>query len=236
MTFIESPFSGSDISYGGIVFMKIFRVLLLTVMCVLMLALAACNNDDDTVQGETPSELDQFIQAIEEGDEIELTPVPPEIHERYLDPDHPEFPFYIPETVGRFVLNEDERAYYDQYILMGELSALEGVAPVSILKMWIQAGIDGNFVSEFNLFHPDTLGDFTLEVHLEDDTPEAAGSPAIRQRWADVFFSQIDEGEFVEDESGNRGFLTFYTEMGEQITLTVRRGENDIWLVERGFF
>ncbi|MCL2853260.1 MAG: hypothetical protein FWE20_09555 [Defluviitaleaceae bacterium] len=216
--------------------MKIFRMMIVSVMCVMLLALAACGNDGEEAQVEPPSEIDQILQAIEEGEDIELTPVPPEIHERYLDPDHPEFPFYIPETVGVFELSEAERAYYDEYILTGDLSALEGIEPVSVLRVWIQAGIDGNLEHEFNLFHPDTLDGETLEAYLESNSPEFAGSPAIRQRWANVFFSHLEDGEFVVDADGSRGTLIFYTETEERISLSVRQNEAGIWLVERGFF
>ena len=217
--------------------MKIFNITLITALCVILLALAACN--DEGAPEEPLSELDQFLQSIEAGEEIELTPMQPfEIPEHYLDPDHPDFPFYIPETVGVFELSAAERAYYDEYILTGDQSVLAGVDPLSVLKIWMQAGIDGNFKHEFNLYHQDTLDGHTLEAHLASDVPEIAGSPAIRQRWANVFFSQIDDAEFVERAEGGivRGDISFYTEGGELIVIGLRQNEAGIWLVERQLF
>ena len=214
--------------------MKILRMMLVAALCVMLSALGACS--DDEVQGEPPSELQQFLQSIEAGDEIELTPMQPiEIPEHYLDPDHPDFPFYIPETVGVFELSAAERAYYDEYILTGDHSVLAGVEPLSVLKIWMQAGIDGNFEREFNLYHYDTLDGRTLEAHLASDVPEIAGSPAIRQRWANVFFSQIDGAEFVEhaEDGVVRGDISFYTEGGELIVIGVRQNDAGIWLIER---
>ncbi|MCL2853261.1 MAG: hypothetical protein FWE20_09560 [Defluviitaleaceae bacterium] len=138
----------------------------------------------------------------------------------------------LPESDGIFELTAAERAFYDEFIRTGDTSVLYGADPVSIIKLSVQAAIDGNFEHEFYLFHPDTIGDMTLEDHLPppDAPPEFAGTPEFRQRMADLFFWRIDEGELELD--GGRARISFYTDSGEPMTLGARLNEDGVWLVE----
>ncbi|MCL2618461.1 MAG: hypothetical protein FWD98_05335 [Defluviitaleaceae bacterium] len=218
--------------------MKILRLMIVAAICASLLALAACTEDPPA-----PEQPPNIQDITDQGGEIHISPdlneprseYPP----AYFDPADPDFPFEIPPTTGLFGLTDDERALYEAYIATSDLSVLYDAPAVSVMKIWIQAGIDGNNVHEFNLYHPDTLDGLTLEQFLPP--PEAPwefiGTPAIRQLWANVFFSQIDDGELIEypGNGANRAVWVFYAEHEERISLSVRRNNDGVWLVERGF-
>ena len=136
----------------------------------------------------------------------------------------------LPEPEGAFELTEVEFAYYEKFIRTGDISVLYGVDPFSVIRISLQAAVDGNIEHEFSLFHPDTLDGLTLESYLAANNPETAGGPEFLQRMADLFFSQMDQGEFTRD--GDRAWVSFYTELGEPLTLSARQNDDGIWLVE----
>ena len=181
---------------------NVLRCLSVSFVCVLLMTFTAC--------------VDQSAAIPDLGEDTGL--------DEWID--------MIPDVDGSFVLTVDERELYDEYIRTGNISVLYGAGPVSVIKLSIQAAIDGHFEHEFNLFHPDTLGGLTLEDHLPppDAPSEFAGSPEFRQRIANVFFWQIDQGEFEQD--GERACVSFYTGTGESMTLAARLNESGIWLVE----
>ena len=177
------------------------RILQLAAVCAMLLTLAACADGIGRMDLLPVDDADPWIEM-------------------------------LPEASGVFELTEYERAHYEGFIRAGDVSVLYGLEPVSVIRLSIQAAIDGNFEHEFLLFHPDTLGQITLEDHLPppDAPPEFAGTPEFRQHMANLFFSQIDQGYFTQDNE--RASISFYTETGEAMTLHARQDEGGVWLVE----
>lgn len=143
----------------------------------------------------------------------------------------------IPHTDAEFTLTDEELALFDEYITYGDISVFYGADPVSVIKILIQSGIYGHFEREFMLFHPDTLfyGE-SLESYLEG--VDHTGTPALRQSFANLFFSDIDEGvrsdvELLEDGHQRRITVSFFSETSELLTLSARTNDEGIWLVER---
>ena len=211
--------------------MKILRMMHLVAICVALLMLAACNQDS----GPAPDVVD-YTPELPPTEEIVITPeIETPMAELWeYDIDNPESPFYLPAD-GSFELTEAELAAFEEYVRTGDLAALAGVEPVSVIKIWIQAGIYGHLEHEFNLFHPDTLDGDTLELFIFHNTSDGLdGTVRIRQRFADIFFAEMEAGEFTDE--GDRAHISFYAETGEAITLSARLNDEGIWLVERPWF
>ena len=216
--------------------MKIGKIVFIAALCTVLVSFAGCNSNDPPAaqqptapQAEAPSEHPLLE------DEFELVPdvVAPADDWDY-DIDNPESPFYLP-AIGRFELTESELAYYAEYIRTGDLAALYGVEPLSVLKVWIQAGIEGQVYEEFQLFHPDTLyGETFEEYYMMNMSDGMEGTQRVRQRFADIFFAQLEDGDIVEQ--GDRVLISFDTEVGERLTLSLRLNDDGIWLVERDLF
>ena len=201
------------------------KLRLLFVSITALLMLAACTQESVGLADPEPPLVEDFI----------LEPSQELVYE-LPDIDDPSFPFIIPYAEGEFALNEEEQAAFDEYIYTGDIYVLYGLDPVSVIKIWIQSGIEGHFEREFGLFHPETLFEGeNLSVYL--DNVDMSTTQGIRQRFADLFFSDIDNGERSEIEELDDGSrlmrVTFLTETNELATLAARTNEAGIWLVER---
>jgi len=215
--------------------MKIVKIVFIASLCAMLISLAACNAGEPPAPTPPPAppivETPPELPLLEDVD-IEMTA--PMADDWAFDIDNPESPFYLP-AIGRFGLTESELAYYAEYIRTGDLAALYGVAPMSVLKLWIQAGIEGQIYEEFQLFHPDTLyGETFEEYYFMNMSDGMEATQRVRQRFADIFFAQLEDGDIVEQ--GNRTIISFDTEIGERLTLTLRLSDDGIWLVEREIF
>ena len=215
--------------------MKVIKILFIASLCAMLISLAACTSNEPPAPPQPtppPIEAQPELPLLE--DEFEIVPTVPTADQWEFDIDNPDSPFYLP-AAGRFELTESELEYYAEYIRTGALAALYGVEPLSVLKVWIQAGIEGHIYEEFQLFHPDTLYGETFEEYYRMNMSDGMeATPRVRQRIADLFFAQLEDGDIVEQ--GDRVSISFDTEIGERLTLFLRLNEDGIWLVERDLF
>jgi len=206
----------------------------LAATCATLLVFTACTEDNAPPPPAPPHGQQIAPEAPEPPVELEPIIEAPIADQWEYDIDNPESPFYMP-AIGRFGLTDSERANFEEYIRTGDLAVLYGVEPVSMIKIWIQAGIEGEIEREFSLFHPDTLDGETFEMYRAANQGDGmAGTARVRQRFADIFFSQLEDGDFTMEDG--RAVITFDTETGERLTLATRLSEDGIWLVERLLF
>ena len=215
---------------------KILRISIFAVALSLLLMLTACfgpfgNNAEVQPEHPAPEEnADGYENGEDYADDVFEFP---EITQADIDEFNRFWLNEIPQAQHRFELTSGERTLYDAYILTGNLALLEGVPPRSMVRIWLQTAIDGNFEREFALFHPDTTRGMMLHEYTPwPNTPlEYVGTVETRQRWSDLYFSMIDAGHllFIGDD---RASLTFYTETEEEITYSLRLSENGVWLIE----
>ncbi|MCL2674832.1 MAG: hypothetical protein FWE92_05825 [Defluviitaleaceae bacterium] len=213
---------------------NILRIVLFALACSLLFVFTACFGNPPAQPQPTPEPIATAPPA----------PTPPENNTQNTSREAAEFTQadidafnltwldLIPEAEGSFELSAEERAIYEEYILTGDLSVLEGVNPVSVLKIWLQTGIDGRFEREFFLLHPDTVHGLTVYEYIpQPGTPiEFVGTVETRQRWADLYFSRIADGK--TEIEGDLAIVSFYTETGEHMPHRLRLNEDGIWLVE----
>ena len=220
---------------------KILWLTTLLAICALVPALAACANNANVGSEVSLTEAEAAepgpgADAAEHGlgDGPVAAILQPVVEEPTFDVDefNAQWLDTIPLAEGTFGLTQEESEFYEEYIRTGDIAVLYGAGAFQVIKMSIQAAIDGNFEHEFNLFHPDTHAGMTIEVFAPPpDAPlEHTGSLETRQRWADFFYGNIDDGVFTDE--GNRASISFYSDIGEPVTIWARLHENGIWMVE----
>jgi len=210
---------------------RIVRITLFALACSLLFALTACTGSSSPAQP-TPEPVATPAPASPENNIPNANIEVVEFTQADIDAFNEFWREFIPEAEGTFELSIDGRALYYEYILSGNLAVFEGVPPLMVLKVWLQAAIDGNFEREFFLIHPDSVQGLTLEEYLPPPgtSLEYIGTTETRQWWADLFFSGIQYSEVTIE--GDRASVSFYTETGEHMTHWLRQNEDGIWLVE----
>ncbi|MET3698452.1 hypothetical protein SAMN05877753_10992 [Bacillus oleivorans] len=131
------------------------------------------------------------------------------------------------ETENRFTLTEEERNAYEWFRLEQNIENLKGLSPISIAKLYIQAGLDEDYVTEYALYTTrlDRV-QWSLEEHLEysrEPLTEAQKTEIISQ------YNNIEDGEFIQTGE-NEGYISFmgsHGEMGFQMV----KDESGVWKV-----
>ena len=212
---------------------KTLRLMAVSAISALLLLLAACDTDNNN-NNVGVNDNNASVNNNNEGEETEppIRPIPHQIDQSEREEFNDLWLPLIPPAEGTFELTESEHAFYDEFILTGNIAALYGAAPASMIKIQMQAAIDGYFERSFILYHPHTLDGLTPEEYLPTpETPlEHTGTPETRQAWANVLFSQIDDGEL--EIRNDLALVMFYTELDEHVTLWTRQNEDGVWLIE----
>jgi len=170
------------------------------------LLIAGCNTgeNDNVSNGTAAAESSTAITqmpavpaphpAMQAPQQVEPTPITE-------PPDEP-IPDLFPASGYYFTLTSEERAIYEQFLAELDPALLYGLSPISVTKLYIQAGIDGEWEAEFymhNLASMEVTKEQFHENHLIDMQWSVLES---RQSLANWVFPHIDDAEigFVEDD------------------------------------
>ncbi len=133
-----------------------------------------------------------------------------------------------------FSLSEEETKLYEKYISEKDINIFKDVPAQSVVKVFVQCGIEGELESEFNMFAPETLDGLTLEDYLKVyDSEQIKGTKETRQQYAGIAFSKIDEASFVDE--GNTGYIEVTAATNEKLKLQLVKSKNNIWLINYDF-
>ena len=199
---------------------KFYKTVAAFALCVM---LAACSSSDGKVIEEpspSPSPVPNDVMV-----------VPPSIAPSNERPSEPIEDLYPPAWF-KFELSADEQTAYDR--LKAELTTdvFEGMSPISVAKVYIQAGVDGEWEAEYTCHSqvgmPMSKEDWHQQ-HIEDLAWSVLES---RKSLADWQFALIDDGEIVieGDEATIIYFSTPYIE--SEVPSTVAGEDPDIIIVE----
>lgn len=128
---------------------------------------------------------------------------------------------------NEFSLTDEERNAYEWFRLEQNEENLKGLSPISVAKLYIQAQLDEDYVTEYALYttRPDRV-QWTLEEHLEfskEPLTEEQKKQIISQ------YKNIELGEFIPSGE-NEGYISFmgiYGDMGFQMV----KDESGVWKV-----
>jgi len=178
---------------------KLIKIIL---MVAVLFALAACGTANDNANGEDTTVLETPAPAPHPS----LIPAP-------VDPNAPpqieQRPDLFPDLGYRFTLTAEEDAVYQRLLTELSTDVFEGLSPTSVIKVYINAGINGEAEAEWNTFSPvgrtASLGEW-VEMSRIDELEEDIAS---RRSMANIVFGRIDEG--IELERDGRAIVVFYS-------------------------
>ncbi|HWO77575.1 MAG TPA: hypothetical protein VNM69_17045 [Bacillus sp. (in: firmicutes)] len=126
-----------------------------------------------------------------------------------------------------FSLTEQERNAYERFRLEQNIENLKGLSPISIAKLYIQAGLDEDYLTEYALYttRPERV-QWSLEEHLE-----YSQEPLTEAQKAEIInlYKNIDEGEFIQTGE-NQGYILFMGDQGE-MGFQMVKDESGVWKV-----
>lgn len=184
------------------------KIIIIALTLTICLIITACGRTSDNDYDDT--------NAAEPVAAIPATPPPPP-HQGMLPappapvpqdaiPDEP-LPDLFPPSGYYFTLTAEEQAAYER--LKAELSTdvFYGLSPISVAKIYIQAGIDGEWEAEFAAYNPDSLERTREEFYESHRIDIERFDIASRRSLANWAFPFIDDAEVIID--GDRALLIF---------------------------
>ncbi|MCL2564852.1 MAG: phage portal protein [Defluviitaleaceae bacterium] len=175
---------------------KFIKIIFVTTICLLLVTLAACGRNEETA--ENAPHQGMVIDPGAPGQPVELIPVPPE---EYRDIEWPISGFY-------FTLTDEEQAVYERFLAELSTDVFEGLSPISVAKISIEAGINGEWEAEFYSFSQDGLErtkDEWRQMHERDIVMFDIYTRRIQANW---MFPFIDYAVVLE--RGNMATLVFH--------------------------
>jgi len=160
--------------------------------------------DNDTNATESIATIPTPTPAPHQG----MMPAPQEPIQQMEPPDEP-IPDLFPPSGYYFTLTAEEQAAYER--LKAELTTdvFYGLSPISVAKITIQAGIDGEWEAEFVAHNAESM-ERTREEWYEQHRVDMLWSDiASRRSLANWVFPFIDDAEVLIDEEGGRALLLF---------------------------
>jgi hypothetical protein len=132
-----------------------------------------------------------------------------------------------------FGLTAEEQSAYEAIRADKDDSHLEGLEPVSVAKLYIQALLDEDYETEYALYDTSNVSEvagWTLEEHLE--IPE--GDRPTSDEVYEVLVPLVD-GEFieVEDSAGYINYKVKFHDTGEEVDMgfQLRKVSGNVWKV-----
>jgi len=128
-----------------------------------------------------------------------------------------------------FKLTDAERAVYEEYVRTLDINLFKDLPPVSIVKIHIQCGIDGEWEAEYTMFSEKGLFLTKEEYHGEHIKDLSSADFSSRKTLADMIFSTIENGVFVDSDDG-LGHYDFVTDVNEPVEFYLVKNSDGIWL------
>ena len=180
---------------------KIIKVSLVIATAFLIAACNTAGNNSEGGEISVPPVSNTPAQPPHQAMVPTLEPV-----QQMTPPDEP-IPDLFPPSGFYFTLTEEERAAYER--LKAELTtdAFYGLSPISVAKIYVQAGIDGEWEAEWTAHNYESM-EVTKEEFYDQHLIDMMWSEiASRQSLANWVFPFIDDAEvFIE---GNRAMIVF---------------------------
>jgi len=193
--------------------MKIFKAKkIIKIALVLAIAsmVAACGTAPENGNGETAAPPEPAVTTPPPPHQGMIPPAvdPLQPIQQTTPPDEP-IPDLFPPSGYYFTLTAEERAAYERLVAELSTDAFYGLSPISVAKIYIQAGIDGEWEAEFIAHNQESMRmtrEDWQELHEVDQEWSVIES---RQSLANWVFPFLDDAEVIID--GDRATLHFYS-------------------------
>jgi len=182
-------------------FIKITSILAISFL------IAACNttSDNDYPNETNVVETPNVTPAPHPG----LTPQPDPTPIQQTEPPDEPIPDMFPYSGYHFTLTAEEREIYERFIVELNTDLFYGLSPISVTKIYIQAGIEGEWEAEFYAHNQESM-ETTKEEFYEQHRIDMQWSVLeSRQSAANWFFPFIDDGEVIIEE--DRAVVVFHS-------------------------
>lgn len=141
----------------------------------------------------------------------------------------------VPDSGEVFSLTEEEQQLYDKFKENKDMSLFKDVNPISIAKVNIMLGVNGEWESEYAMFYKEDGMKTSLEEYKQMyEKREKESAPGEVQSYANWYFPFIDKGEFKVD--GNNGVIIFHQvpvdgEEDAEVNFHMVKDANGIWWI-----
>ena len=179
---------------------KFIKIIFIITVCFL---LAACNRENNNNGNGAEGSADPHPSMIDPGAPLQLVEDP-----RDQPPDEP-IPIEWPPSGFYFTLTDEERMVYERLITELSTDVYEGLSPISVAKVFIQAGIDGEWEAEFYSFSTEGLERTKEEWQMQHELDIQWFTIDSRRGLANWAFPFIDYAVVID--RGNMATLVFHS-------------------------
>ncbi|MDF2557930.1 MAG: family metallopeptidase [Bacillales bacterium] len=149
----------------------------------------------------------------------------------YQYPDHNTGKYYT--DVPKFYLTSEEQALYNFINHKYDLNKLKNVSPITIAKLYVQAGLDENYGLEYDLMddRPDSI-QWTKEEHLKGIHKDSGNQPPTEQSQYEtrILEAHLFEGKFIEKNNDGTGYI-LYDSPTNEVGFQMAKNAQGIWQV-----
>jgi hypothetical protein len=135
--------------------------------------------------------------------------------------------------VPKFYLTSEEQTIYNSIKQKYVLNKLKNVSPITIAKLYVQAGLDGNYGLEYDLMddRPESI-QWSKEEHLNDIHKDSGNQPPAEkvQYETRILEAHLFEGKFIERENGGTGYI-LYDSPTNEVGFQMAKNEQGVWQV-----
>jgi len=190
----------------GVKYMKKFIVI--ASILAMSLFFTACNTEPEDYENGTEPAQNITAQVPPQPHPGMTAPANVDPVQQMEPPDEPIADLF-PVSDYVFALNAEERYIYERFLAELDTSLFYGLSPISVAKIYIQAGIDGEWEAEFYA-HNQASMEVTKQEFYENHVIDMQWSVLeSRQSLANWVFPFLDDAEIHVD--GNRALLIFYS-------------------------
>jgi hypothetical protein len=144
----------------------------------------------------------------------------------------------FPDSDTKFELNETQTKLFEEYSkdYVFDVNALKSASPVDNAMVYIECGLHGYWLGEYNLYFFEEAPVSKTAYQQENYEDYTKRDIRSRREMADIVFANLSKGEFV-DEGNGYGYIQFisvdsYSETPETETkLRMRQNPDGIWLI-----
>jgi len=187
------------------------KFIIIASILAISLFIVACNTGSDNdigAQDLTPNVTTQAPTPTPQPHPGMTAPTEVEPVQQTEPPDEPIADLF-PASGYYFTLSAEERYIYERFLVELDTSLFYGLSPISVAKIYIQAGIDGEWEAEFYA-HNQASMEVTKQEFYENHVADMQWSVLeSRQSLANWVFPFIEEAEIIVD--GERALLVFYS-------------------------
>ncbi|MDR1539390.1 MAG: hypothetical protein LBU32_15605 [Clostridiales bacterium] len=206
------------------------KYLLVLAACAAIAIFPACGGQDNPPE---PSPTDS-------GPQILPTEEAPVEQEEIIIPTG-EYESIYPPSETKFTLTQEQTRLFEEYRKdnVFDISVFKDASPVDVAQVFIECGLNGLWLGEYNLWHfaTSTLNKESFKAENEKDYN--AHDIRSRREMADIVFANLKDGVFEETED-NKGHITFNSidpsdgtlNTKVRINFNLRRNSDGIWMIE----